>query len=375
MLLDVAEDETLGSILKRAGTALAIEGSESDDAPVPTFIAFFDPDAAHVSTQFALTVVDEDGRARWNVPYHSIKYGEILQTHSARALAGDPTRLYYVTYPGVGNGVAITFALLASGLKHVWDLMQVVATVEDNISLGQRFVSTVRERLGRGADVVEHKATGWEMRGADPHALYSMLGDRPWTPEDLAALLGCDPDEAAAMLWAFGYAESNSGVWRAGADDEALWLRTLYDEFQLSYSLGHPDYLPTLEARVRHHLTHGERAPRPFIDAERFGDELEIGKEEAWDPGAEGVDGEFDIDEPSLPLEHMLLKCACGKPDCAAIAGFGLANGGLKLGFVDATDHFVVDAMFMVQVAVQTAEAIDEAKDPRGPDASPLREP
>jgi len=34
---------------------------------------------------------------------------------------------------------------------------------------------------------------------------------------------------------------------------------------------------------------------------------------------------------PPLPLEHLRIECACGKEDCHAVAGFGVANGRLKI--------------------------------------------
>jgi hypothetical protein len=47
----------------------------------------------------------------------------------------------------------------------------------------------------------------------------------------------------------------------------------------------------------------------------------------------------------------MLMRCACDKESCEAIAKFGITNGRLKIGFTGPTDHFVVDADFMMTVA------------------------
>lgn len=45
-------------------------------------------------------------------------------------------------------------------------------------------------------------------------------------------------------------------------------------------------------------------------------------------------DGDFDEDEQvtQIPLEDLLLKCACAKADCSVQAAFGIANGKLKIG-------------------------------------------
>ena len=45
-----------------------------------------------------------------------------------------------------------------------------------------------------------------------------------------------------------------------------------------------------------------------------------------------------------LPLDLILLKCACGLPDCPARASFSLEEGNLLLQLENAYDHFVLNA-------------------------------
>jgi hypothetical protein len=202
-----------------------------------------------------------------------------------------------------------------------------------------------------------------------------MLGTRPWHPADLAQFLDCSEGEAEALLWGFGYAQDSTGLWRAGADDAASLIDVTVHEIDLAYQLGQDDFEETLKHRARHYLTTGELAPRPYLDEERYGDEKllerEIEKEkrresrlgQGADEEDDDLDG-FEEDDEELPLEHLLMACACGKDDCAAVAKFGIANGRLKIGFTAATDHFVVDPVFLAQVAIQIAESVDSAKDP-----------
>lgn len=363
--LEVADDEPLGQILRRAGESLGIRApGYTTEAPVPNFFAVFDeesPDQRALGGT-TVTLVDADGRARWNQPWAAATYGELVRASDAGAIPGDVTRLYYVTHPAVGNGVLPTFIEILVGLKLVWDIMGAADTLEGNISLAQRVISTVRNRLGRGQETIKSKATDWSLQGGDPEAIRSMLGDRAWYPKTLAALLDCAEEEGVAVLEAFGFSESSDGAWHLCADQEATFLRNVYDEIVLAHNLGHEDFASTLEARINHYLASGMPLPRPFVDAEEFGDE-------AFDPGTIDEDPYLDDEGegprrelPDMPLEHLRVVCACGKKDCNVLAGFGIANGHMKLGFTEHTDHFVADPVLMVHFALEIAAGIDRAK-------------
>ena len=348
-----------------------------EHAPVPTFFATFDSAGFQEATPTSRTiaVLDGESRARWNVAYESVTYGELVQAIDAGAMRGDPRRLYYVTYPAVGNGVIPTFLEIAVGLKVIYDIMQVTATLEDNIGFGRRLLDAARGRVSTGRQAIETNATDWRQRGADPEAIREMLGEGPWDATTLAGLLDCSDQDAQAALWAFGFAERD-GQWYRDGDDEAQVVRAVMDEITLSYQLGHADFEKTLTGRVSHYLASGERAPRPFVDAMTYGDEAHAQAAlENFDPSAagaghHGLDADHEDFEPEdeplvrLPLEEMRLRCGCGKEDCHAEAAFGVANGKLKIGLSQQTDHFVLDAGFMGEIAENVAYAIKQAKAP-----------
>jgi hypothetical protein len=360
--LDVSDDETLSAILSRAGTQLGVAAHDGKaTAPAPMFFAQYAEEAERQFARLSATVdlVDEEGRVRWGVMYDCVTYGELVRANDAKAMGGDPARLYYCTYPGVGNGVLITLAQYALAL---YGVIEVISTLEGAVSLEERVRAHLTGRLERGAEALDAHGFTWEQRNADPDAINSMLGQRPWHPADVAGLLGCTEDEAGAVLWAFGFAESADGLWRRGADEAARVLDTLLDEFQLAYALGHDDFQQTVASRVRHQLTTGTRAPQPFVDRDEYGDGLAVADEP--DLVADAYDDE-ELDESSertLPLDHLRLGCACGKEGCTAVASFGIANGRLKIGFVGSTDHFVLGADFAMEVAAQVSFEIDEAK-------------
>ncbi len=50
------------------------------------------------------------------------------------------------------------------------------------------------------------------------------LDRRPWHIADVAEAASCSPKDAEALLWAFGFAESNDGLFRRQEDDVATAL-------------------------------------------------------------------------------------------------------------------------------------------------------
>lgn len=376
--LEVGDDETVGSILKRAGDALEVKAPWAEPrgtAPVPISVGLFDDsNESQAQTYSVLTLVDDDGRAVWNVPYGSVTFKQLRSASQAGIVSGDPTKLYYVVYPGIGNGLVATWEIIQTGLIVLYALMQAIATAEDNIGFAQRVINAARGRIGEGREVIERNASTWKSRGGEQSAVRQMLGSRPWHTADLAERLDCSEPEAEALLWGFGYAKDSAGLWRSEADEAASIVSATVGEIDLAYSLGHDDFEETLDRRVRHYLTKGELPPRPYLDEARYGDEKLIEREIEEKRRERGVgDGEEDDDErddfelddeEDLPLKHLLMACACGKDDCAVVARFGISNGRLKIGFTAATDHFVVEPLFMGQVAVQIAESIEMAKEP-----------
>lgn len=387
--VEVSDDQTLGSILKEAGEKLGARGPQHpSSAPVPTFFASFEEGGEWEFTQptSALTIVDSDGRARWHAPYEALTYQDLTRAVEAGVHGGDPRRLYYVTWPGVGNGVILGLTALVAGLRLAYDVMQVLANLDGSVSFTKRLIGAVTDRLGAGRKAIEANESAWTSRAADAPAIRHMLGDRTWQPSSVATLLGCTEDEARAVLWAFGFAEAEDG-WRKGADPEAEVVDVVYEEVNLSHDLGQGDFEKTLRGRLGYYLNSGNRAPRPFVDGTTFGDETQseairqmTPEELATVHGGDQLDADvppelendelnFNADEPfpKLPLPDLRLSCGCAKQDCEVQAAFGVANGKLKIGFTADTDHFVVDPAFMGEVAENVEWEIMKAKEPEQP--------
>jgi hypothetical protein len=365
--LEVADYERLDSILQRAAEALNISipwAPDSKFALTPYFVAFYDEETegGHVPIDVVLTLVDEEGRAQWNVPFASVTFADLIRAREAGVLPGDPYRIYYPVYPGIGDGVLITWLAIVGAIKVVWKVMETIATIEDNLGFAQRVIETAKSRLGKGQPIIEAQYSSWEKRGGQPDSVLRMLGARPWHSADLADVLVCSEAEAEAILWAFGFAQDSAGLWRRRGDDAATLIDDAIDEINLSFSLGAGDYEEILEERVKRQLTTGKRAPRPHIDLERFGDTRAVPEDAQEEVPLDEDPNEFDDDDEALPLEQLQMRCACGEEGCSVAAQFSLVDGRLRIDFTEQTQHFVIDASFMTRVGIQVLDEIEAAE-------------
>jgi len=85
-------------------------------------------------------------------------------------------------------------------------------------------IDRLRYKTRAASDVIDAKGGAWSSRNGDPYDVAAWLDDRPWLPADLVPLLDCTEEQGEALLWAFGFAQADSGLWRRNADEEARLL-------------------------------------------------------------------------------------------------------------------------------------------------------
>jgi hypothetical protein len=363
--VEVSESDTLGYVLDRAGEQfnLSLPG---DSGPVSKYLGFIAFDhGGPVRLRPSLTLVDADGRATWGIwDWKAVSYKELLRANELKAFKGDPLRPLLILIPVMGNGFAIDWI---GFLQAMWQVLQVISTVEGARSFAAQLLPAVSERLENGQPVLEDHSRAWTEQNGTPHEVRTMLAEGPWHPEDLAQLLGCTEQEAKSVLWALGYAE-RSGLWWEGGDEPAQVVGTLNDEVELSYSLGHEDYEQIVRDRTHAYLETGERALVPGLDAVSYGDMAAVPAPVPTDRDADGVAADT---AGFLPLSTLRMACGCDKPECHILAEFGIANGSLKIGFSGPTDHFVINASMMLQIAGQVDFEIEHARNPAQASSEP----
>jgi len=218
--LEVTPAETVGSVLQRAADHF---GARSWGR----WIAFYrdDDDRGHERHRWfaALPVLDEAGRVRWIWNFNVVSYDELVKSAEANAVPGDVLSPYLILQPPIGDGVLPSWhdlIELVHGLLHV---LEYLAALEGATAGFER----VRRLLGRtqaASAALEEHSDDWQSNGADPYLFDEWLDDRPWLAAEIAPLLGCTDREAEAVLWAFGFGRSESGLWRRRDGQEAEFM-------------------------------------------------------------------------------------------------------------------------------------------------------
>lgn len=245
--LDVEDTETLASLIDRAARELGIPPDEyfrSQYTMVDLALREGD-DRPRIR---ALVVLNKQGEAMWNAwDLRLISYGEFVRAVEAGALPGDPRQLYLIWHQKGGNGVIPDWPDLLEGLDIAWEVVKALGVVGGAYyTVKVMAVDPLRKRLERGRDAIARNAPAWALRGAAPYSMDVLLGDRAWSSETLAALLGCSVADAEATLETFGFTcDEATGEWRPGGDDAAKLLRVIHDEVGYGLHSDAPDALRT----------------------------------------------------------------------------------------------------------------------------------
>lgn len=230
--IDVESSRPIVEVLDEAMTAFAVDRS---GLGAPSFIAFYDPADPYASPHLTttLTLVDDSGRARWNVHFSEATYDELLTSSEAGAFTADPLRPYLVLLHPMGNGMSVPWPAVVAGWVVFVKAMGFLADAGGAASTSARVVQRIKELTGRAEPVIEvidRHFADWSERGAAPYDLIAFLKSRTWTTEDLSRLLGCAPAEAEAILWSHGFAyDQEQGRWHARHDSSARVLGDIAD--------------------------------------------------------------------------------------------------------------------------------------------------
>ncbi len=217
--IEVEESDTLKTILKRGTEALGSELPPADYDTFP-FVDFFVEGRGSIRLRNELTLVDDEGRVRWTWKWADEPYSELLRAHEAGVLVGDPTRIYVLRQPGIGNGVLADFPSFVELLRLTFEVLGAVGAVSDV----RKWVHELVLRGRKATDTFEKYRTDWETNGAMPHKVWEFLRQQPWTSGDLARALGANVDEVESILLYLGHVRGADGFWRPGDDALSQFL-------------------------------------------------------------------------------------------------------------------------------------------------------
>jgi hypothetical protein len=267
-----ADDDTLGQVLTRGLAALGY-ASRGLIAFLPSSIGFWRPEdevGRLGGTTYVLAVVQHDGSAVWRM-YSEVTVHELMTSARAGAVNGDPTRIYAVMIPPIGNGLLPAWPDLIHMLTIAKTALEVLA-LPGAVVATHAAISRWRRQSAGAVKAIETRSPTWADRGLDPYFFDRWLDDQPWQVDDLAVLLGCTTAEAEAVLWSFGFAAASSGLWRRDDDEEATMLSRLTTDLIGTTTVGATDAQIDAEVtrRFRHLATTG-KAPAVHWDEVEWG--------------------------------------------------------------------------------------------------------
>jgi hypothetical protein len=210
-----------------------------------------------------LAVRDEHGRAIWRDPPFDATVAELLDAAEAGLIDGDPLKPYLIpSVPqGDAGGLEVWQAIIIA-LGTARGVLGVAADIDGVLGLRDRLAELWRRRE-RAGDVVERHASSWHDRGAAPHDLVRLLRTRAWTSAEAAALLGCSPEEADAVLWGLGFvSDPATSTWTYRTDPAAELIAGDLDLYGIDELAGDGEdlYRSLLEQRLDEFLRTGEIA-------------------------------------------------------------------------------------------------------------------
>ena len=217
VVLSVDGSESLGRIIDRAGSHFAVPlplpGSGVQDyqtlSDLLGYTAFYrrGEESGLPSYVDSLTVVREDGRARFNVPWTDVLYSDLLRASQSGLVDGDVTNLYLFLPTAFGDFGGFGWPEVLAALGVVWQVIDHTATAFDlasGIHWSKSLLDRLRRRSERRVEVLTRYAPSWRERGAAPADLDRLLSLRAWKADEVGALLGCSLEQAEAILWALG---------------------------------------------------------------------------------------------------------------------------------------------------------------------------
>ncbi len=263
--VDAGDNDLLVDVWTRAADALGFGvgyGLDQSAGSTTAFLRFVAPDDVGHDTRRHLNakdleIVGSDGHVVFARSLENITVEDLLRTADAGLIPGDVSRPYFI--PQTPQGASewfVSWPVLVGAYVMVRGILNAMADLEGTVALLQR--------IRGGTTALVDSAPRLEMRGARPDALYDLLGRRPWAAADLASRLDCADETAVDLLRLFGFEADRTGLWRAGASDDAVLLRALLDEIITTAAEGAGAHGGSFEDRVRHLVTHRSRKALPY---------------------------------------------------------------------------------------------------------------
>ena len=256
-------DDTLSEILMRAASEFGVQDPDGREFS-PSWIAFYRPDDdggySPSRESSVVDLVDEIGRVLFGVWFlqPDVTVGALIRSYRRGALDEDPRRPYLTLRPGYGNGILPDWSEYVLLLLLAREALGVIADAHgaaQAMALVSDFATRLLKRFRRTPEIVEEYSSEWQERGGWPASFELLLDRQPWNSEVLAALLGCEKDDAEALLSGRGFEyDPATGLWQPAAGPEGRLMKRLTETiYSVDFELDMDS--PAVKVRLREEIT------------------------------------------------------------------------------------------------------------------------
>lgn len=185
-----------------------------------------------------LILIDEDGRARWNLGVDEIRYAHLVRAGQQGLIRGDPLRPYLpMLLPQGGGGFQVGWETLLT----MWKILETLLVARGAYALGSEARQRLLDRLRR-RHVVEAHSDEWAARGGGARNVARTLDRKAWLPEDLRIVMNVPTiQDAENLLALFGHEPDTTGGFTISETDEARILRLAEDDIFRTFIDGATD--------------------------------------------------------------------------------------------------------------------------------------
>lgn len=195
---------------------------------------------------------------------------ELQDAASAKLLDGDPLQPYLVlVIPQADFGGIAEWQQFVDLLKILWDATGVLDRIAGGCAFFELFRQVRSRRSAKAIEAINSNSGKWSERGGRPSDLVALVARKPRRATEIAGLLGCDVDEAEAVLWALGCAPDGE-MWTYRGDPAAAFIA---DDLELAPAIAaSAEYLEedAKEVAQRRLQELGEAGTAPPLGEERL---------------------------------------------------------------------------------------------------------
>lgn len=231
VVLHTESDTPVSDIIDEAARRFGVESpNERKVSDLVHWVAFFragdeggmpyDYDRWHA----AIRTVDSSRQPSWALRWSVITIGELIATHDAGLLDGDPLRPYF--WPVIPQGDLLDLFQALWQLWSHWEDAVVPHIDAAAVTLGPIAVAAEfarRVRAAKRAASEHHESLSRALER--PQEFLSYLDSAPRTTAEIAKRTGLPEPATAKVLAGIGYVFGADGRWRSGADAPAALLR------------------------------------------------------------------------------------------------------------------------------------------------------